>query len=158
MAESLSEQILSRIDQVAQNYHRLLLVVAPSGGGKTAALQAVGARTGAPLVNLNLELSRRLLDLSERQRALSLPTLLGSILNELQGEVLLLDNIELLFDPALRQDPLRLLQTLSRNRTLVVSWNGTIQDGHLIYAEPGHPEYQRRPAKELVIVPEEKAP
>ena len=47
--------------------------------GKTAALQAVGEKSGAPLVNVNLELSRRMLDLTERQRALQLPKIFQKI-------------------------------------------------------------------------------
>jgi hypothetical protein len=55
----LVEQIIARIDQVTGLYHRLILVVAPSGGGKTNALRQVSERTGFPYINVNLELSRR---------------------------------------------------------------------------------------------------
>jgi hypothetical protein len=41
-----------------------------------------------------------------------------------QAGLVLLDNIELLFDVHLKQDPLRLLQGLSRNKTVVATWNG----------------------------------
>ena len=36
--------------------------------------------------------------------------------------MILLDNIEVIFDVALKQDPLRLLQRLSRNKTVVAAW------------------------------------
>jgi hypothetical protein len=64
---------------------------------------------GAPLINVNLELSRRMLDLTERQRELRLPRLLMEIVNDAAGDVVLLDNIEILLDVSLKQDPLRLL-------------------------------------------------
>ena len=76
-------------------------------------------------------------------------------LNEILGRdtpVVLLDNTEILFDPALQQDPLRLLQHVSRNRTIVASWNGTVDDRYLSYADPGHPEHCRYPTGGLVIV------
>ena len=38
---------------------------------------------------------------------------------------MLLDHLEILFDPALEQDPLRLLQGVSRDRTVVAAWPGT---------------------------------
>ncbi len=41
------------------------------------------------------------------------------------GDVVLLDNLEILFDTALEVEPLRLLQVSSRNRTIVASWNGS---------------------------------
>jgi len=68
MAEPLADQIIRKAKQAAELYHRLILVVAPAGGGKTTALQHVRDLTGAPLVNVNRELSRRMLELTERQR------------------------------------------------------------------------------------------
>ena len=142
MAEALSEKVLARIDGVEALYHRLILVAAPSGSGKTEALREVAARTGARIVNLNLELSRRMLDLTERERAVRLPNLLSEVVGT-DEPLALLDNIELLFDPALRQDPLWLLQGVSRNRTIVAAWNGTLERGYLTYATPEHPEHRR---------------
>ena len=67
-------------------------------------------------------------------------------------EVVLLDNLEMLFDRAFGQDPMALIQSLSRNRTLIASWNGTVDDGCLVYGAPEHPEYRRYPTKELMIL------
>jgi hypothetical protein len=50
-----------------------------------------------------------MLDLTERQRELRLPRLLMEIVNDAAGDVVLLDNIEILLDVSLKQDPLRLL-------------------------------------------------
>ena len=98
MAEPLADRVIKRIGQAAELYHRLVMLVAPAGSGKTAALQDVHERTAAPLVNVNLELSRRMLDLTERQRALQLPRLLAEIVGASAADVVLLDNVEVLFD------------------------------------------------------------
>lgn len=143
MAEPLADRIIRQIRYAAGLYYQLILVVAPAGAGKTTALQEVRDRTGAPLLNVNLELSRCMLDLTERQRALQLPRLLSGMVNTAQDGVILLDNIEVLFDVSLKQDPLRLLQGLSRNKTVVAAWNGSVDNEHLVYATPGHPEYKR---------------
>jgi hypothetical protein len=182
MAEPLADKVISQIDQVAEWYHRLILVVAPAGAGKTAVLRSIRARTRAPLLNLNLELSRRLLDLTERQRALQLPRLLSVLvtqplscevepppatppecepeianLNTTQAEMILLDNIEVLFDVSLRQDPLRLLLGLSRQKTIIAAWSGAIDGEYLIYAAPDHPEYRRYPISDFLAVRPEPA-
>lgn len=149
--EPLVDQIMRKVKQATELYHRLILVIASAGGGKTTALQDVRDRTGAPMVNVNLELSRRMLDLTERQRALRLPHLLQEIVGKSTGEIILLDNIEILFDVGLKQDPLRLLQGLSRNKTVVVAWNGTIVKDYLTYAAPAHPEYRRYPKRDLLV-------
>lgn len=151
MAEPLADQIMRKVKQAAELYHRLMLVVAPAGAGKTTALQDVRDRTGAPLVNVNLELSRRMLELTERQRALQLLRLLREIVGNGGDEMILLDNIEVIFDVGLKQDPLRLLQGLSRNKTVVAAWNGTIIEDSLTYATPAHPEYRRYPMRDFLV-------
>jgi hypothetical protein len=128
------------------------MLVAPAGAGKTAALQDVHEHTAAPLINVNLELSRRMLDLTERQRVLQLPRLLWEIVGASAADVILLDNVEVLFDVSLKQDPLRLLQGLSRNKTVVAACGGSIEGRHLIYATPDHPEYRRYPLRDFLVV------
>ena len=134
MAEPLADQVIEKIGQAAFLYHRLVLLVTPPGGGKTSALQVVRDRIQAPLINVNLELSRLMLDLTERNRVLQLPGLLSKILDSFPGDVALLDNVELLFDVSLKQDPLRLFQGLSRNRTVVAAFSGSVEGWHILYA------------------------
>jgi len=152
MTEPLANEVMLRIGQAAELYHRLIVLVAGAGVGKTAALRDVHKRTAAPLVNINLELSRRMLDLTERQRALRLPHLLSEIVNTFPADVILLDNIELLFDVSLKQDPLRLLHGLSRNKTVVAAISASIDGEHLVYAMPDHPEYRRYPLRDFLVV------
>jgi hypothetical protein len=152
MAEPLADRVIRSIGQAAELYHRLVMLVAPAGAGKTAALQDVHERTAAPLVNVNLELSRRMLDLTERQRALQLPRFLAEIVGASAADVVLLENVEVLFDVSLKQDPLRLLQGLSRNKTVVASWSGSIDGEHMLYSTHDHPEYRRYPLRDFLVV------
>jgi len=151
MAEPLADQVMRKIKQADELYHRLILVVAPTGAGKTTALQDIQERIGAPLINVNLELSRRMLDLTGRQQALQLLRLLRDIINDAEGVVVLFDNIEILFNVSLKQDPLRLLQGLSRNKTVVAAWNGSVDGDHIIYAIPDHPEYRRYMIRDFLV-------
>jgi len=96
MTEPLDDKVIRKIGQAAGLYHRLILLVAPAGTGKTAALACVHGRMAAPLVNVNLELSRRMLDLTARQRTLQLPFILAEIVGASATDVVLLDNIEVL--------------------------------------------------------------
>jgi len=146
------EHIRERLAGISDLYNRLVLVVGPARSGKTAMLRAFATDSQLPLLNLGLELSRRLLDLTERQRILQLPTLLESVVSAPGADTVILDNTEVLFNPALRQDPLRLLMGLSRNRTVVSSWLGDLEGPHLTYATPGHPEFRRYPAEGLLVV------
>ena len=78
--------------------------------------------------------------------------MLSDLLGKIGGDVILLDHIEVLFSPELAQDPVRLLQSLSRNRILLISWPGKRDGTTLIYAEPGHPEYYKQSIPEMVHV------
>src|SRR5262249_4891226 len=140
------------IDEVAALYHRLILVVAPTGAGKTTALREVVKHTGFGYINVGLDLSQRLLELTERQRPLRVPHLLDEVTGKRREQVVLLDSTELLFDVTLKQDPLRCLQQLSRSRTVVATWNGRLEGGYLVYAQPDHAEYRRYLAGDLVII------
>ena len=152
-----AEQILRLLPRAAELYHRLILVVAPGQGGKSAALRSVAGRTGASVVNLNLDLSRRLLELTKRQRKLQASRLVGELVGQAAARnnassVVLLDNTEILFDVSLSIEPLRLLEEVARNWTLVVAWRGRVDADRLVYANPGHPEFRRYQTGDLVIV------
>ena len=155
--EPVADRIMKKVKQAAGLFHRLVLVVGPAGTGKTTVLRQLRDHSGAPLVNVNLELSRRMLDLTRRQRILRVSRLLQEITDRGGEEMVLLDNLEVLFDVSLRQDPLRLLQGLSRNRIVVAAWNGTTVGGFLTYAAPGHPEYKRHPIHDFLVAGVEEA-
>ena len=141
------------LPDIARQYHRLVLVVGPVGSGKTPLLKELCRRQDIPYLNVNLALSQRLLDLTSKERPLRVRRLLDDVIGEQPRDVIVLDNIELLFDPALHQDPLVCLQALSRNKTLIVAWSGTYDEKRVLtYAEPGHPEYRRYERPEVIVI------
>lgn len=152
MNELLINELIANLGEAEKLYARLVLLVAPSGSGKTACLKKVQELEGIPCLNVSLELSRQLLPLTQRQRSLQLPQLLEATVAATANSWVLLDNIELLFSPGLRQDPLRLLESLSRNRSLLVAWPGTIDGRHITYAESGHLEHRRYEIKDFLVV------
>lgn len=132
-------------------YHRLILLVGSTGTGKTDMLRDLARDLNVPLVNVNLALSSELLELTAKQRALRLPEVFARVTDS-SADPLLLDNLEILFDDHLKQDPLRLLQGISRNRTVVASWNGYATAQKLVYAEPGHAEHRNYEIGDVMIV------
>jgi len=152
MPKPLTDHIVYALTNAMELYYRLIFVVGPIGSGKTAILQDLGNRIDDPILNVNLELSRRMLDMAEKQRSQRLPQTLRDILANSSGDTAILDNLEILFDISLKQDPLRLLQGISRNRTVIASWSGSVEDGHLVYAAPGHPEHKRYEIKDFLVI------
>jgi DNA polymerase III delta prime subunit len=151
MAESIHHKIKQSLQAAEGLYHRLVLLVGETGSGKTDVLREVAEEFGASVINVNLTLSSELLELTAKQRSLRLPGILDQIADQAQSPAVL-DNLEILFDKDLKQDPLRLLQGISRNRAVVASWNGTTNSGRLLYAETGHPEYRSYDLVDTLIV------
>ncbi len=151
MAEPIHDKIKRSLHTAEGLYHRLVLLVGETDSGKTAVLRNVAKEFGTSVINVNLALSSELLELTTKQRSLRLPGILDQITDKNQKPVVL-DNLEILFDKDLKQDPLRLLQGISRNRSIVASWNGTMTSGKLLYAKNGHPEFRSYDSVDALIV------
>ena len=124
MRGTLVDMIMQKTRQAARLRHRLIVVVAPFGEGKTHALHAVAAQTGAPLLDLCSVLPDRMRDLTEKQRQQQLPRLLGETISGVEGDLVLLDSAEALFDPARMYNCLNSLWKVSRSKTIVVALRG----------------------------------
>jgi Cdc6-like AAA superfamily ATPase len=148
------DQLKHLLLTLPQQYYRLLLIAGPHGTGKTSLLKELSHQQNIPYLNLNLCLSQRLLDLITKERPLRVRRILAQIIDGYSAPTLVVDNIELLFEPSLQQEPLALLQELSRNKSLIVAWGGSYNEQNrvLTYAEPGHPEYRRYERPEVIVV------
>jgi hypothetical protein len=137
------ESIISLLSGAETMVYKLILLVSPSGSGKTAILREVSRRVDIPYVNVNLELSRSLLGVEIKQRYRKTQRLLEEIVESNTPRVVVLDNIEMLFEPSLRLDVLGCLKQLSRRRVIVAAWNG-VYENSLTYASTEHAREFRR--------------
>jgi len=151
MPDCIQDRISDALRQAESLYHRLVLLVGETGSGKTEALRTTAKGLGTNVINVNLELSAKLLELTARQRALRVFDLLDETIAG-DASVALLDNTEILFSRDLQQDPLRLLEGMARTRCVVASWNGKITKNTLTYAEVGHSEYRSYELTEALVV------
>lgn len=155
MIDTIQEKVEKSLKAADNMYYKLVLLVGKAGSGKTVILYDVANKLGVPVTNINLELSAQLLELTPKQRVLHLPQLLDEIIDN-DHTVKVLDNLEIIFDTELKQNPFKLLQKISRNHLVIASWNGSSEDGKLIYAEPDHPEYQKYDLDDTLIVKMDK--
>ncbi|MFA5665616.1 MAG: BREX-3 system P-loop-containing protein BrxF [Candidatus Cloacimonadaceae bacterium] len=150
MTEILDKLRIS-IESIETQYHRLIILVNSEEAGKQDILDMLKSNFGVTLINLNLELSSRLLEYSIKQRPLKVTEITTEIIEHLSSPVLL-DKLDILFDPSLQTDPLALLQSLSRSKTIIAFWSGSLKDNKLYYAEPGYPEYRSYPVQDFVAI------
>jgi Cdc6-like AAA superfamily ATPase len=148
MKESIRQAIKEAIEYAPAMYSRLILLVGPSASGKTHALQEISAEYGKKINNVNLEMAKALLEIPFQRHQSHAARIFSDIIQNFQdneapeNSIILLDNLEILFDKSLKLDPLLLLQGNARNFTILASWNGSFADKRLVFAISGHPEYR----------------
>jgi ATP-dependent helicase/nuclease subunit A len=148
--ELLAANISSYFAQAAGLYHRLIVI--PSQSLPKVKFHQVAKLTNSSYINVNLELSQRLLELPQRQRPLQVQRLLPEIVGKNNYDVVFLEHLEILFDKSLKLNPVKCLQQLARQQTVVAVWCGNVENGILTYAEPGHPEFYRSAEGDLLVV------
>ena len=148
MRKDIHESINEAISLAPGSYSRLIMLVGPSGSGKTRVLQEISSQKDTKILNVNLEMSKTLMELPIQRRESRASRVFNEIIQDFMSQsvednqIVLLDNLEILFDKDLKLDPLVLLQGVARNTIIITSWNGTYRDKCLTFARVGHPEYR----------------
>jgi hypothetical protein len=130
-------------------YH-LVLIVSADEVKLSGVLHGVAVQREYPVLNMGMKLSETLVGVPEAWRALNAGGAVRDLVTQSAGTstVLAVDNINILFDPALSLNPLDLLTGISRSLTLVVAWPGKCMWGEesalksLDHADPSHDEYR----------------
>jgi hypothetical protein len=147
------EQLEPLIGEIGDLNSKLLLLVGPGRSGKTRLLRDLGAKLSIAPLNVGLALGRRLAAKPNSKRGFSAGELLREIADHEQtGEPLLLDNLELLFEPTLQINPLDLLKRLAHAKRVVAVWPGELRGNRLIYADINHPEHRDYPCDGVVVL------
>lgn len=143
------QELSEYIGQAHSLYHQLLLLVVPNRITRYELIYVSARELNCDVVNINLQLSRQLIELTHRQRKLQVGQLFEAIVEgstvqvEPFGGLVFIDNIEILFEPSLEIHVLNLLQKVSRGRVVVSTWPGRVIDNFVVYAQPGHPAFKR---------------
>ena len=142
------DSALGHIEDLRNRYYRLMLLFNVS----SKQIAALADQLQCPLINLNLVVSEQLKAMPSKDWSRELSDIVRDILSETNSDTVVIDRIEVLFEPALQRDPLKLLQDCSRNRTIIVHWPGEMHNEHLVYAVPGHPEYRQYADVDAVVI------
>ena len=130
----------------------LYLIVGQHGTGKTDTLKKIAEQLNESVVNLNLELSKALLEIPMMDRPYRAMKFFDR-LPEMGNNFLLLDNIELLFEPELKLRALSALRNIARKKSVIATWPGEVTGNKLLHATRGHPEYfEGYLEKEIVLM------
>ncbi|TQF34178.1 hypothetical protein UNPA324_09180 [Bradyrhizobium sp. UNPA324] len=151
----MSEETLGRLERLVDEIEslncKLVLVIGRSDAGKTELLAELAKRRQTSSLSVGAALGKALLSVPASRRHLQAPDLLREMTgNSAANGLILLDDIEVLFDRTLRLNPLDLLRRNAQTRRVVASWPGELQNNRLSYAAMGHPEHQDYDAEGIV--------
>jgi len=151
---SIQEKLVESVNLAMHQYHKLVILVEDNEKKRNLLISDFAKFHGIDPINLNLHLSSRLLEKSPKERTSTLLEQLRDLIGK-DSPLIVLNHCEILFDQSLKNDPLKLLENISRNRTILVAWPGHYQNGSLIYATPDHPEYRCYTTPEIPIISEQ---
>ena len=137
------EKLDRLVDEIGTLHSKLILLIGAPRTGKSLLLNALATKRQIKPLNVGVQLGNRLTNIPCKQRQLQTNAIFRELADQYaHGDLLLIDNIELLFDRTLKLNPLDLLKRQAHARRVVAVWPGEIGNGRLTYAEIGHPEYQ----------------
>lgn len=139
--------MIEKLDQLVEDISglnsKLILLIGPPRSGKSNLLGQLAERRQARVLSVGAALGRELLTVPGTRRHLLAADLMKELADGFVSQgLLLLDNVELLFDRTLQLSPLDLLRRHAHARRVVAVWPGELQEGRLSYATTGHPEHQ----------------
>lgn len=91
--------------------------------------------------SVSKELAEGLLACKENRRSMKLEQIFNSVLDRYPDGVTIKD-IDVLFNPDYKVDVLKILIAARKRKRYCVIWPGRFEDGKLIYAEEGYPDYK----------------
>ena len=137
------ERLDDLVNDITSLNSKLVLLIGPPQSGKSELLSGFSERRNASILNVGATLGRKLLAIPSTRRHLLATDMLKDLADKAaQNDLLLLDNIELLFDQALQLNPLEVLKRHAHARRVVAVWPGQLQEDRLSYATTGHAEHQ----------------
>ena len=137
------EKLENLVDNITSLNSKLVLLIGPPRSGKSRLLAQLSERRDTPVLNVSAGLGRQLLAIPSTRRHLRAAELLKDMADEAaRNGLLLLDNIELLFDNTLQLNPLDLLKLHAHAGRVIAVWPGGLRENRLSYATTGHPEHQ----------------
>lgn len=145
-------EIRDRIAQLRYSYSRIIYL-AGDGASASKVIRKISDKLSLPILNITLILSRILKDITPKEREDILPDILQrAIIDDNNHEVLLLEHIEILFEPSLNHDPFVLLEKISRIKTLIIHFPGEFDGTCLTWSTPEYRDHIRHKVPEGLVI------
>lgn len=157
MKPNLCKDLIAALKTVESDRHRLVVVLGKFGAGKTDLLKKVAAEVDGVYLNLNLELSERLLSIpiSRYRDGITVHQIIDELCDEISSDqkTLLIDNLELLFSPELGKiNPIDTFKRISRQRPVAIALPAQRHGTLAVYSSSGHDDYFAMPLEDYTVI------
>ena len=157
MKENNKIKLIEAIKTVQSDRHKMVILMGPFGSGKTSTLLQISKQINAIYIDLNLELSERLLSVptSNYNDGVTVHQLIDEICDDSSphNEILIIDNLELLFSPELGKiNPIDTFKRISRQRPIIIALPARRQGNSAVYSTPDNQDYCAMSLDEYIVV------
>ena len=109
---------------------KLLLIIGGPGSGKSKLIRDYSEDAGIPILDLD--------KLFGNTRSDQLDEELAQFVASYKSDVILVDNKKTLYEKNQNIDLLKILKDLAKDKIVVATWNGHIEDGQLVHVRANH--------------------
>lgn len=142
--------MLEKLRNISQNYYKLILIITKDFQKTNSLLVNFAEKNGIPYINLNLELSKRLIYLPFNERWIYADEELRNILLKNKHDTLIVDNTEILFEEHLKLNPIQELKNISKYKNIIASVRGDYKNNILTYGKIGEREFKKYALDDLL--------
>jgi AAA+ ATPase superfamily predicted ATPase len=147
------EKLLSILDLIKNEYFKLIIITGPFGSGKTRILKKLAERPDFTYLNMNLELTNRLMGIKESDYDTRAQELVKEMIDDYSDTILLIDNIEIFFSSEVGKiDPVSAFKNLARDKIIVISIPGKQRGEKIIYSSLGRKDYLEMDISDLTVI------
>lgn len=107
---------------------------------------------GYSYISLGESLSKRLIKHNKLIRNKKVILELDNIILNNDNDSLLVDNIDILFNPQYKLNILKYFENISKKKKVILIWPGTIDKNELVYSKLGFNDYKRYKIKDYNFI------
>ncbi len=151
---SLNQAIEKIKIEISHNNHQLIIIIV-NQTKKNSFIEHLKEFENIDILNLNFLLSQTLVSLPKNKFSDPVQIIENIISKNSSKHIILLSSINILFDKNLKWNPFEILKKLSRNKRIIVLWDGKFTTRGLEYASHPHLEnihYSIAELKEILIM------
>lgn len=147
------ERLLKAIKSASNDHFKLIIISGGFKSGKTHLLKKLAIDFEYLYLNLNLLLSKKLLQINEDSYVTQSQDVIKEIFDDLNDKIILVDNIELLFSKEVASlNPVEVFKNLARDKLIIMSLPGKLKGDKIEYSTLDRIDYKLMDVSGLTVI------